>query len=47
MWMLDGVKLTPTGKGQHDQAKRSGNGQAKTDIDESQQSSFCDHQSLK
>jgi hypothetical protein len=29
MWMRDGVKLTPTGKGQHDQANRSGNGQAK------------------
>jgi hypothetical protein len=32
MWMLDGVKLTPKGQGQHDQANRSGNGQAKVDI---------------
>ena len=47
MWMRDGVKLTPTGKGQHDQANYSGNGQAKTDIDESQQSCLRDPQSLK
>jgi hypothetical protein len=36
MWMLDGVKLTPAGNRQYDQANYSGHHQAKADIDESQ-----------
>jgi hypothetical protein len=47
MWMLDGVKLTPTGNRQYDQANHSGHRQAKANIDESQQSCLRDHQSLK
>jgi hypothetical protein len=47
MWMLDGVKLTPAGNRQYDQANYRGHRQAKADIDESQQSCLRDNQSLK
>ncbi len=47
MRMLDGVKLTPSGNCQYDQANGSGKRQAKTDIDEGQQSSLRDNQSLE
>jgi hypothetical protein len=45
--MLDGVKLAPADNHQYDEANGSGNGQAKTDVDESQQSRLRDHQTLK
>ena len=45
--MFDGVKLAPSCDGQHDKANPSGNSKAKTDIDEGQQPSLGDNQSLK
>ena len=47
MRMLDGVKLAPADNRQYDKANHSGNGEAKTNVYESQQSRLRDHQSLK